>query len=131
MAIFTCRFCRWRSIFPEKIKSHVDVNHPVINLSLEVYQVQGGAAIKREDLERLNVFVSGPNGYESFKMTAIPNSCRFCSFRSKKPEEMKEHLDEYHPAGLMDVKSFRINGEEPFEYAIMKEDMEKLHLSIR
>lgn len=131
MTIFTCRFCKWRSIYPDRIKHHVDTFHPNVAISLEACQVQGGVAVKREDLERLNLFISGPNGYESFKMTAIPNSCRFCSFRSKKPEEMKEHLEEYHPEGMMEVKAFRINDSEPFEYAIMKEDMEKLHLSVR
>ena len=127
--IYTCRFCNWKSIHPERIKQHVEENHPVTKVSIEASQVQGGIAIKREDLERANINISGPRGYESSKLMTVPNSCRFCSFRSKKPEEMKEHLDQYHPTGAIELKVFQLN--DPPGFAVMKEDMEAIQCSIR
>ena len=124
--IYTCRFCEWQSIYPEKIKEHIEDNHALFLAKIVVRESGVAFAIKIEDLLEQKTIVCTDRGFLNPDPINILNKCRFCGSRFRNVSVFSSHVEKDHPYQQIDIEVRKIGD----GYTVTSEELKKKNINV-
>ena len=103
--IYTCRFCEWQSIYPYKLKEHVEENHELILKKITAKENGNELAIETEKLIKSGIWVCDNKGFLKPTIIAIQNKCRFCGSKFKAADKFNKHMETDHQDQEVEIEA--------------------------
>ena len=125
--IYTCRFCEWKSIYPNKLMQHIEDNHELILKIIKVKENGNELAILNEELVKDKICHCDESGFLNTFGLITPNKCRFCGTRFKSYDKYQQHVQKDHGDNEVEIE-IRVCGD---GFAVTIEELARKKISVK